>query len=128
MPHSLFLGSALATQDRLAKRPRVPLSQIQSTASYDSAQTVVAQRPRLHVIMTSTITFLRSQLRISGPEKIFGEQLTHAEHENNSLEFIKAHLYHGIIDMVVNLLGLAVVINSLWVTFTFEAHLSMLTY
>ena len=38
---------------------------------------------------------------------------SHADRPNNSLQFIKAHLYHGIIDLIVNLLGIAVVINSL---------------
>ena len=41
------------------------------------------------------------------------EFTTHADRPNNSLPFIKAHLYHGLIDLVVNLLGIAVVVNSL---------------
>lgn len=113
MPHSLFLGSALATQDRLTTKLQVPLSEIQSTASYDSAQTIVPQRSRLRAIVASIVAFLRSRFQTSQPEKSFGEHLTHAERENNSFEFINAHLYHGIIDMVISLLGLAVVINSL---------------
>ena len=42
-----------------------------------------------------------------------GEFTSHADRPNNSLSFIKAHLHHAIVDVVVNLLGLAVVINSL---------------
>ncbi|KIY53634.1 putative transporter of the NRAMP family [Fistulina hepatica ATCC 64428] len=53
MPHSLFLGSALATQDRLAMK------------------------------------------------------------SNNSLSFIRAHMYHGMVDVAGSLLGFAVLINSL---------------
>jgi metal iron transporter len=41
------------------------------------------------------------------------EFASHADRPNNSLPFIKAHLHHAIVDIVVNLLGLAVIINSL---------------
>jgi hypothetical protein len=41
---------------------------------------------------------------------------THKSHTNNSLGFIKAHLNHAIVDIVMSLFGLAVVINSAWVT------------
>lgn len=41
------------------------------------------------------------------------EFASHADKPNNSLSFVKAHLHHAIVDLVVNLLGLAVVINSL---------------
>ena len=37
----------------------------------------------------------------------------HAGWENNSHSFVRAHLYHGIVDIVLSLLGFAVVINSL---------------
>ena len=96
MPHSLYLGSALATQDRA------------------SVKAVVLPSP--------------SRLRETGHNRHIGkisalfrpvhadnadEFANHADRPNNSLPFIKAHLYHGIIDIVVNLLGIAVVINSL---------------
>ncbi|KAH8981466.1 natural resistance-associated macrophage protein [Lactarius hatsudake] len=61
MPHSLYLGSALATQDRVSVKP----------------------------VVLPTPSHIRD-----------------TRHYN-------AHLYHGIIDLVVNLLGIAVVINSL---------------
>lgn len=41
---------------------------------------------------------------------------THAEHENNGYAFVRAHIYHGMIDIAVSLLGIAVVINSLFVS------------
>ncbi|THU85442.1 putative transporter of the NRAMP family [Dendrothele bispora CBS 962.96] len=65
MPHSIFLGSALATQDRVSL-------------------------PNVAVVDENR-----------------------SERENNTAEHIKKHLYHGIIDMAVSLLGFAVVINSL---------------
>ncbi|EDR15358.1 putative transporter of the NRAMP family [Laccaria bicolor S238N-H82] len=66
MPHSLFLGSALATQDRIEFKPtnELILTPNQSKESQDTA-------------------------------------------------FIHAHLWHGVVDMVVSLLGFAVIINSL---------------
>lgn len=41
------------------------------------------------------------------------EYASHADRPNNSLSFVKAHLHHAIVDLIVNLLGLAVIINSL---------------
>jgi hypothetical protein len=41
------------------------------------------------------------------------EPKSHAEHDNNPYAFVRAHIYHGTIDMILSLLGLAVVINSL---------------
>ncbi|ESK86095.1 transporter protein smf2 [Moniliophthora roreri MCA 2997] len=65
MPHSLFLGSALATQDR-----------------------------------------------ITPPSEYATNAKSHSERNNNSLAFVKGHLYHGIVDVALSLLGFAVVINS----------------
>ena len=44
---------------------------------------------------------------------------SHSEHQNNSYEFVRAHIYHGTIDVVGSLLGFAVVINALYV----QSHL-----
>ncbi|KAJ3894222.1 natural resistance-associated macrophage protein-domain-containing protein [Lentinula edodes] len=84
MPHSLFLGSALATQDRDSP----PESQYPS----------FAQVFRTH------------------PETTYGAKYNirrHEDWENNSFDFVKRHLYHGIVDMTGSLLGFAVVINSM---------------
>ncbi|EIM92885.1 natural resistance-associated macrophage protein [Stereum hirsutum FP-91666 SS1] len=86
MPHSLFIGSALATQDRM--------SSLQDLARW-----------------------LMSRLRSAGP--VNSEQYSsshpknHLERENNSFAFVRTHLYHGIADLVVSLMGFAVIINSL---------------
>ncbi|KAJ7922848.1 putative transporter of the NRAMP family, partial [Mycena leptocephala] len=77
MPHSLFLGSALATQDRLTTEIPPEAVKLEPLKVADSRET------------------------------------THADRENNSLAFIRAHLNHGIIDVVGSLLGFAVLINSL---------------
>jgi metal iron transporter len=71
-----------------------------------------------------------SIVRATGPTGLLGKFLrlfrpvhgetsdefaSHADRPNNSLQFIKAHLHHAVADIVVNLLGVAVVINSLYV-------------
>jgi metal iron transporter len=96
MPHSLFLGSALATQDRALVKPTAlpSMSNIRATESKG---------------------LLRKLSDLFRPARVetSDESTSHADRPNNSLSFVKAHLYHAIVDLVVNLLGLAVIINSL---------------
>ena len=96
MPHSLYLGSALATQDRASVKAVVlpSPSGIRETG---------------HNRLLGKISALFRPVHADNAD----EFANHADRPNNSLPFIKAHLYHGIIDLVVNLLGIAVVINSL---------------
>ncbi len=84
MPHSLFLGSALATQDRVAA---------------NSVEEEV-EKPQM----------FRQRIRSAFRLAPISPPLTL---NNNSLSFIKLHLYHGIADVVLSLLCFAVVINSL---------------
>ncbi len=84
MPHSIFLGSALATQDRVATK---------SVEEEEEKPVKLQQRIRSAFRMAP----------ISPPLTL----------SNNSLSFIKLHLYHGIADVVLSLLCFAVVINSL---------------
>jgi metal iron transporter len=96
MPHGLFLGSALATQDRASVKP-VALPSVSNTRA------------------TEPKRFLRKLLDHFRPTRAetSDESVSHADRLNNSLSFVKAHLHHAIVDIVVNLLGLAVIINSL---------------
>lgn len=96
MPHGLFLGSALATQDRASVKP-VDLP------------SMPGQRA------TRSRALLARFLDIFRPTHIDSqdEYASHADRPNNALTFVKAHLHHSIVDIVVNLLGIAVVINSL---------------
>ena len=96
MPHGLFLGSALATQDRASVKPAAlpSMSNIRTTESKGPLGKLLNH---FRVVRTET-----------------SEEFTsHAERPNNSLSFVKAHLHHAIVDIVVNLLCLAVIINSL---------------
>ncbi|KAI0692204.1 natural resistance-associated macrophage protein [Cytidiella melzeri] len=110
MPHSIFLGSALATQDRVADSPD-QLAQIGSTLTVDSGATAVAR-----MTVPSRILDLKNLFTsIFRVESLQGkaEPRSHAEHENNSYVFVQAHIYHGMADVAISLFGLAVVINSL---------------
>lgn len=95
MPHGLFIGSALATQDRVAMKPMVLPDDRHAT------------RP---------MGPLRKLLTLFRPvHSDRDEYSNHVERPNNSHAFVKAHLRHSVADIVFNLLGIAVVINSLYV-------------
>lgn len=106
MPHSIFLGSALATQDRLSEAPPKPY---ESTVSLETTSMKI--RSQYAWMKQSLAEMLRTPPR----DFTAGEAKNHAEHQNNELAFIRAHLYHGIVDVAVHLLGFAVLINSLYV-------------
>ncbi|SJL11144.1 related to Manganese transporter pdt1 [Armillaria ostoyae] len=86
MPHSLFLGSALATQDRVS----------------ESSDDPDPEKPKGQTFKQR----IRYAFRIPpmGPTQV---------PTNNSLSFVKTHLYHGVADVVISLVCFAVVINSL---------------
>ncbi|TFK90084.1 Nramp-domain-containing protein [Polyporus arcularius HHB13444] len=122
MPHSLFLGSALATQDRLSPAPSPPpkpptLRTVDSTLSTDSDVTISstpsANKRGPYSLLEYVTASVRRHFRVLPSTVLPDEPKSHAEHENKPLAFVRAHLYHGIVDMVVSLLGLAVVINAL---------------
>ncbi|KAK0200834.1 natural resistance-associated macrophage protein [Desarmillaria ectypa] len=86
MPHSLFLGSALATQDRVSDlSDSLPLD-LEKPQTFRQRIRSVFRIPPMSPPQTPT---------------------------NNPLSFVKTHLYHGIADVVISLLCFAVVINSL---------------
>ena len=97
MPHGLFIGSALATQDRVAMKPVI----------LPGADDQLATRP---------IGLLRKFLNLFKPvHSDMVEYSSHVDRPNNSYAFVKAHLRQSVADIVINLLGIAVVINSLYV-------------
>ncbi|KAI0815333.1 natural resistance-associated macrophage protein-domain-containing protein [Irpex lacteus] len=104
MPHALFLGSFLATQDRTASTVDVslphPIQTDEKAASY-------TPRARLR-------TWFKSLFDVSRAERIAAsrEYRTKYGRENNELSFIRGHLTHGIVDIVTSLIGVAVPINS----------------
>jgi metal iron transporter len=105
MPHSLFLGSALATQDRITPPKR--------TNSFNSlAGETLTERPQRSVPRWLCHK-VASIFRVRPIEDEFTRARTHEDHVNHSLGFVRAHLNHGIVDVVTSLLGFAVMINSL---------------
>ena len=96
MPHSLFLGSALATQDRVSMNP-VTLPEMPNTRK------------------TGPKGLLQKFLNLFRPvhADTSEEFASHADKPNNSLPFVKAHLHHTVTDVVVSLLFVAVTINAL---------------
>ncbi|KAJ2918245.1 hypothetical protein MD484_g2177, partial [Candolleomyces efflorescens] len=113
MPHSLFIGSALATQDRIEFREPIQEDDYDERDSPSSSMyEVQSQTSRWTKIwISSKQNFLRAFQRPSA--SYYTRATRHCERENNPFEFVSAHLYHGIADIVINLLGFAVIINSL---------------
>ncbi|KAJ3922376.1 natural resistance-associated macrophage protein-domain-containing protein [Lentinula edodes] len=114
MPHSLFLGSALATQDRdSSTKSQYPSRSIDSSIS--STSTVFSARDSPETSASKETPEVAQVFR-THPETTYGAKYhikRHEDWENNSFDFVKRHLYHGIVDMTGSLLGFAVVINSM---------------
>ncbi|PSR80736.1 hypothetical protein PHLCEN_2v6652 [Hermanssonia centrifuga] len=102
MPHGLFLGSFLATQNRI-DTPLQPLPHPVQT----SGSTHIGTRSRLSAWWKSLFAVSRSEriLAVREYRNKYGR-------ENNELVFVKAHLSHGLVDIVTSLFGIAVPINS----------------
>ncbi|KAI0334040.1 natural resistance-associated macrophage protein [Cubamyces sp. BRFM 1775] len=121
MPHSLFLGSALATQDRIDHLPdpakdtqlRTVDSTVSSVSDVTISDTPAAGKRGPYSLMEYLRACVKRHFRITPVTDVADVAASHAEHENRPYSFVRKHLYHGIVDMVISLLGLAVVINSM---------------
>ncbi|KAK1228983.1 Manganese transporter smf1 [Marasmius sp. AFHP31] len=122
MPHSLFLGSALATQDRISTKHKnafTPASQTTTITSIASSSSSLSDSAKDPAPITNTkswkqhLDYILSAFRTPPPSTFATRANRHCDRENNSLEFVEAHVYHGVVDVAVSLLGFAVVINSL---------------
>lgn len=102
MPHALFLGSFMATQDRTG----TPSSSLPPPISSPEAN-----NPNVTVILKK---WTASLFEISRAERraLSLDYRMKYERENNDVGFIRAHLKHGIVDIVASLLGVAVPINA----------------
>ncbi|KAF5374865.1 hypothetical protein D9758_000055 [Tetrapyrgos nigripes] len=100
MPHALFLGSYLSTQDRVSKPEENILP----------PPVTISQGP------VSQLKLLVSKLfKVSRAERVASAKdyrSRHGERENNSLLFIQQHLKHGMIDVISSLSLVAFPINS----------------
>lgn len=103
MPHALFLGSSLATQDRVTNPPLMEAAEL---PSHPTSRMPTKTRIRQYVL---------SLFRITRAERVASNidyRSRYGERENSPLSFINQHLWHGIADVVTSLLALAVPINS----------------
>ncbi|TCD70666.1 hypothetical protein EIP91_002387 [Steccherinum ochraceum] len=100
MPHALFLGSFLATRNRLAE----PLASLPEPASA-LASTSFARK----VTSSFKSLFEVSRLERKAAARDYRDKYGR---ENNNLDFIQAHLRNGLVDVVFSLLAIAVPINS----------------
>lgn len=107
MPHSLFLGSALATQNRLSSTPLKDDNL--STSSFGS----LPEEHRPTGILNRIKFSLNKAFRIKALDDHGNRPQRHEDRENNSYSFVKSHVYHGVVDIILSLLGIAVVINSM---------------
>ena len=123
MPHSLFLGSKLATQDRMSFRvqPDVETNNTVNRKETDGS---------LQIGTSEKLSFLRGSFEklkknilgafLKPPASLSTAVTCYSERQNNTFEFVRAHIYHGTFDIVGSLLGFAVMINSLYVILFFS--------
>ncbi|KIJ68683.1 hypothetical protein HYDPIDRAFT_81919 [Hydnomerulius pinastri MD-312] len=98
MPHALFLGSNLSTQDRVSTAPQLPSP---------AATPAFSLRYKLKQLWRSMFYFSRIDR-----EDLKDTTTRHEFRVNNTLEFVKAHMTHGTVDVIISLLAVAVPINS----------------
>jgi len=108
MPHSLFLGSHLATQDRESKASIVQISILSDKAP---EQVSTSDRGRLRYLGSAIWRSCKSLFIV---EELGARPKSHEHRKNNSLEFIRLHINHAMVDVVSSLLGFAVIINALY--------------
>ncbi|KAM6498889.1 Natural resistance-associated macrophage domain containing protein [Amanita muscaria] len=113
MPHSLFLGSNLATQDRISYRITHKDDRIEVYTASNANSPGRYRNGLLPSLVNYVKTSFRNAVRAPDVNNYFTTAKRHSEHENNHLGFVLAHVYHGIADIVICLLGFAVVINAL---------------
>lgn len=107
MPHSLFIGSALATQDRLSTTP------LEDDSISNSSLGSLPEERRSSGILGRVKSSLSETFRIKALDGHKNRPQRHEDRENNSYRFVKSHVYHGVVDIILSLLGIAVVINSM---------------
>ena len=103
MPHGLYLGSHLASQDRVSTEPRASTNNLLPSPASSRSQKLKIAVKKLFKVQRAENT----------EEDLSDDRHTpYHERTNNSLSFVRAHLTHGIVDIVFSLLGFAVLINS----------------
>ena len=118
MPHSLFLGSSLATQDRISFRAPQDTGS-NNTVGKGETDDSLKNQPSERVSHLRRFYGKFKKSILDAFLKPHASMFCHGERQNNSFEFVRAHIYYGMFDMVGSLIGFAVMINSLYVFFFF---------
>ena len=114
MPHSLFLGSSLATQDRISFRAPQDTGS-NNTVGKGETDDSLKNQPSERVSHLRRFYGKFKKSILDAFLKPHANLFCHGERQNNSFEFVRAHIYYGMFDMVGSLIGFAVMINSLYV-------------
>jgi len=101
MPHALFLGSSLATQDR------VTIPRLEENLP-PPASTRAGFKAKARKLLSPLFRITHVDRTIS----TIDYRTKYGERDNNSLTFISQHLPHGIADVATSLIALAIPINS----------------
>ena len=122
MPHGLFLGSPLATQDSVFYVPSASVDHSDPGFSLPPPTTVALPGRLANAIKDARVSIVRAFRNNFSLRELFDKDgckdLPDCDHgytnwENRTTRFIDAHLYHSIVDIVLSLLGFAVLINSM---------------
>ncbi len=109
MPHGLFLGSQLSTQGRALE------SDLFEPETFEQDNLPASRPSSSNFLYTRFWLPIRYMFKIDkrtrGPDMGKG----HEGWPNNSLRFVRAHLWHGVSDVMGSLLGFALIINAVWV-------------
>ena len=103
MPHGIYLGSHLASQDRVSSKP--PASTGDTLPG-----PVISRSQKAKLAVKKLLKVQRSEEPEEDPSN--SRHTPYHERTNNPFSFVRAHLTHGIVDIVFSLLGFAVLINS----------------
>ena len=99
MPHGLFLGSHMATKDRVTKPPQ------------EESLPALARKNKPPTYVRTLKSFV--SVRKMRPEDIGVDTISpHGIRENNPFSFVDGHLVHSLVDLIARLMGFAVTINS----------------
>ncbi|KAK1220890.1 Manganese transporter smf1 [Marasmius sp. AFHP31] len=103
-PHSLFFGSAFATQDQVSSKHKNVFSQTSTiSSSLNSSNSSLSDSTKDILIMEISwrqhLDYVLSAFRIPPPSTFATRANQHADRENNSLEFVEEHVYHGVVDV-----------------------------
>ncbi|KAG6811361.1 hypothetical protein H0H92_007790 [Tricholoma furcatifolium] len=101
MPHSLYLGSALATQDRESDAPRHTDgllrdgTEISEMLRVSDIEAPLGAKSRLYKVFRKLREIICALFRKPLPSEMATEVKRHSDRENRPYAVVKAHIYHA---------------------------------